>query len=198
MILVEFHFQVKFENFMEIIIMKKLRVLSVAMLMLSSVFLLSVDASVPTNILPGDTFTYTVSTWDVPWDELISPTEAPFDLADLVFDLSGSTLGVKVMDTYSNGYYLLDFYVVLGKAIEIPLPGRRAVQNKMGGRPAGGVHANQAQPSAGRAARFTFAYRTLSRSRVATLPKGAASAAPPAELPGSDAPPPASERTIQR
>lgn len=104
--------------------MKRLRILSVvvSILMMSTIFFLSVDATTPTNIVPGDTFIYTVSTWDVPWKELIPPEEAPFDLADFVFDLSGSTLGVKVMDTYSTGYYMLDFYVVLGKTIEIPLP----------------------------------------------------------------------------
>ena len=104
--------------------MKRLRLLSVAVciMMLSSIVFLSVDATVPSNIAPGDTFTYTISTWDVPWEDLIPPEEAPFDFADFVFDLSGSTLGVKVMDTYSNGYYMLDFYVVLGKTIAIPLP----------------------------------------------------------------------------
>ncbi|PWI47842.1 hypothetical protein CEE45_09365 [Candidatus Heimdallarchaeota archaeon B3_Heim] len=104
--------------------MKRLRILSVvaSILMLSTIFFLSVDAVTPTNIDPGDTFIYDVSTWDVPWEELIPPEEAPFDLADFVFDLSGSTVGVKVMDTYENGYYMLDFYVVLGKTIEIPLP----------------------------------------------------------------------------
>ena len=90
--------------------------------MLGSIFFLPVDATLPSNIAPGDTFTYTISTWDVPWEDLIPPEEVPFDLANFVFDLSGSTLGVKVMDTYANGYYMLDFYVVLGKTIVIPLP----------------------------------------------------------------------------
>ncbi len=104
--------------------MKRLRILAVAvsLLMMSTFIFLSISATTPANIDPGDTFTYTVSTWDVPWAELIPPEEAPFDLADFVFNLSGSTLGVKVMDTYPNGYYMLDFYVVLGKTIEIPLP----------------------------------------------------------------------------
>ncbi|MHA2108706.1 MAG: hypothetical protein ACW99R_13425 [Candidatus Hodarchaeales archaeon] len=104
--------------------MKRLRILAVAvsLLMMSTFIFLSISATTPANIDPGDTFTYNVSTWDVPWAELIPPEEAPFDLADFVFDLSGSTLGVKVMDTYANGFYMLDFYVVLGKTIEIPLP----------------------------------------------------------------------------
>ena len=104
--------------------MKRLRILSVVvgLLMMSTLLFLSVDATTPENLKPGDTFSYNVSTWDVPWDELIPPEEAPFNFADFVFDLSGSTLGVKVMDTYSTGYYMLDFYVVLGKTIEIPLP----------------------------------------------------------------------------
>ncbi|MFX0185072.1 MAG: hypothetical protein ACFE95_18465, partial [Candidatus Hodarchaeota archaeon] len=46
--------------------------------------------------------------------------------SELVLDLSGSTLGIKVMDTYSNGYYLLDLYVVSGKAVSIPLPPQNA------------------------------------------------------------------------
>ncbi len=104
--------------------MKRLRLLPVlvSLLMMSTFIFLSADATTPANIDPGDTFIYSVSTWDVPWEELIPPEEAPFDLADFVLDLSGSTLGVKVMDTYANGYYMLDFYVVLGKTIVIPLP----------------------------------------------------------------------------
>jgi hypothetical protein len=104
--------------------MKKLPVLSVValILMLSTIFFLSVDATTPVNIDPGDTFLYTVDTWDVPWEELIPPTEVPFDLANFVCDLSGSTVGVKIMDTYANGDYVLDFYLILGNKIEIPLP----------------------------------------------------------------------------
>ncbi|MHA1977559.1 MAG: hypothetical protein ACW98I_11700 [Candidatus Hodarchaeales archaeon] len=104
--------------------MKRLRVLSVVatLLMMSSFLFLSVEATLPANVTPGDTFIYTVSTWDVPWEELIPAAEAPFDLADFVFDLSGSTLGVKVMDTHANGYYMLDLYVILGNTIVIPLP----------------------------------------------------------------------------
>ncbi len=103
--------------------MKKLRLLPVvvSLLMMSTFIFMSV-ATTPANIDPGDTFVYKVSTWDVPWEELIPAEEAPFDLADFVLDLSGSTLGIKVMDTYSNGYYMLDLYVVLGKTIVIPLP----------------------------------------------------------------------------
>ncbi len=103
--------------------MKKLTFLPlvVSILLLFSFFSGS-NATTPANIEPGDTFVYNISTWDVPWKELIPPEEAPFDLEAFVLDLSGSTLGVKVMDTYSNGYYLLDFYVILGKTIVIPLP----------------------------------------------------------------------------
>ena len=104
--------------------MKTIRKFSVVLsiLVLCSFYFQTVDATLPANIAPGDTFIYSVNTWDVPWGELIPPEEAPFDLAEFVFDLSGSTLGVKVMDTYSNGYYMLDFYVELGKSIVIPLP----------------------------------------------------------------------------
>ena len=103
--------------------MKKLTLLPLVMsiFLVFSMFLIS-DATTPTNIVPGDTFIYNISTWDVNWKELIPPEEAPFNLDNFVLDLSGSTLGVKVMDTYSNGYYLLDFYVILGKTIVIPLP----------------------------------------------------------------------------
>jgi hypothetical protein len=83
----------------------------------------SVFATTPENIEPGDTFIYSVKEWDVPYEDLIPMGEdPPFDLSQLILDLSGSTLGVKVMEKYSNGFYLLDIYVVLGKTIEIPLP----------------------------------------------------------------------------
>jgi hypothetical protein len=75
----------------------------------------------PENIEPGDTFIYSISEWDVPWEQIIGP-DPGIDVSRLVLDLSGSTLGVKIMDTYDNGYYLFDIYVVLGKTIKIPLP----------------------------------------------------------------------------
>lgn len=101
---------------------------SIALLVTISMFLLfvfptSVFATTPENIEAGDLFIYTVSKWDVPYEALIPPEEPiPFNLSELVLDLSGSTLGIKVMDTYSNGYYLLDLFVISGKAVSIPLP----------------------------------------------------------------------------
>lgn len=83
----------------------------------------SVNATTPANINPGDTFIYEISQWDVPFEDLVPiGEEAPFDMSQFVLDLTNSTLGIKVMNKYASGDYLLDFYVVLGRTIQIPVP----------------------------------------------------------------------------
>ncbi len=90
------------------------------LLLVPSIGMAEVDEDVMT---PGDTFVYKVSQFDVPWEDLLGDMEAPFPLEDFVFDLSGSTLGVKVMGVDANdGFYALNAYVILGKSIEIPIP----------------------------------------------------------------------------
>ncbi|MFW9990513.1 MAG: hypothetical protein ACFFD4_00495 [Candidatus Odinarchaeota archaeon] len=75
------------------------------------------------GIKAGDTVTYTVNEFQVPFDILADEIDdLVFDLEGLQFDLSGSTIAIKVMQTYpSTNYYLLSSYFILGKAIEIPL-----------------------------------------------------------------------------
>jgi hypothetical protein len=102
--------------------MRKIPILMVAIGIFLLLFAPFTAVSVmPENIEPGDTFIYSISNWDVPWEQLVG-SDPGIDVTRLVLDLSGSTLGVKIMDTYDNGYYLFDIYVVLGKTIKIPLP----------------------------------------------------------------------------
>jgi hypothetical protein len=118
----------KFENLKEKNHMRKLFALLVTIsICLLFYFPTSVFTTTPENIEAGDLFIYNVSKWDVPYEALIPPEEQPpFNLSELVLDLSGSTLGIKVMDTYSNGYYLLDLFVISGNSVSIPLPPQNA------------------------------------------------------------------------
>ena len=77
------------------------------------------------KLAAGDTFIYSVTKFNAPWQDIIPAEQPPFnmfDMGDLVLDLSGSTLAVKVMGVDADGYYSLNGYVILGKTIEIPFP----------------------------------------------------------------------------
>ncbi|PWI47843.1 hypothetical protein CEE45_09370 [Candidatus Heimdallarchaeota archaeon B3_Heim] len=72
----------------------------------------------------GDTFKYTVSDFDYPSYNFIydNPEEMPYDPNDYIIDLTGSMIGMKIMDIGINGYYGANEYIVLDKAIQIPIP----------------------------------------------------------------------------
>ncbi|MFW9906549.1 MAG: hypothetical protein ACFFFH_19740 [Candidatus Thorarchaeota archaeon] len=91
------------------------------LVLVPTISLAEIDDSVMT---PGDTFIYTVKDFDVPWEDLFGESDLMgYPIGNFVFDLSGSTFAVKVMGTDdSNGYYMLNPYVILGKDIEIPIP----------------------------------------------------------------------------
>lgn len=90
------------------------------LLLVPAIGMAEVDEDVMT---PGDTFIYEVTKFDIPIEELLGGMEAPFPMEDFVFDLSGSTLGVKVMALDANdGFYALNVYVILGDDVEIPIP----------------------------------------------------------------------------
>lgn len=90
------------------------------LLLIPSVGIANIDEDVMTA---GDTFIYSVTTFDVPWNELFADMPLPFPMEDLVLDLSGSTLGVKVMAVDDrNGVYNLNSYIILGETITIPFP----------------------------------------------------------------------------
>jgi hypothetical protein len=91
------------------------------LLLAPTISIAEIDDSVMT---PGDTFIYTVKDFDVPWEELLGESGLMgYPIEDFIVDLSGSTFGVKVMGTDdSDGYYMLNPYVILGKDVEIPIP----------------------------------------------------------------------------
>ena len=72
----------------------------------------------------GDTFTYTVTDFDYPSYNFIydDPEDLPYDPNDFQIDLTGSTMGIKVMDIGTDGYYGANQYIVLDKAVHIPVP----------------------------------------------------------------------------
>ena len=104
--------------------MRKIRSFLIAMGVLLLLFVPSIGiADVDEDVMtPGDTFIYEVTSFDIPWEDLLGVVESPFPLEDLVFDLSGSTLAFKVMDVDNNGYYMLNSYIILGEDIKIPIP----------------------------------------------------------------------------
>ncbi|MFX0122373.1 MAG: Heimdall-CTERM domain-containing surface protein [Candidatus Hodarchaeota archaeon] len=90
------------------------------LLLIPSIGMAEIDKDV---MKPGDTFIYEVTKFDIPWADLMVDMESPIPLEGFVFDLSGSTLGVKVMAVDArDGFYALNYYVVLGESIEIPFP----------------------------------------------------------------------------
>jgi hypothetical protein len=75
------------------------------------------------NIKPGDTIYYKVSTYTLPLADLIPAGSSEVDLSKVQLDLTGSTIGVKVMQTFSTkGAYLLNAFAILGKDIVVPFP----------------------------------------------------------------------------
>ncbi|MHA1977560.1 MAG: hypothetical protein ACW98I_11705 [Candidatus Hodarchaeales archaeon] len=72
----------------------------------------------------GDTFTYTVTDFDYPSYNFIydNPEDLAYDPNDYQIDLTGSVMGIKIMDIGTDGYYGANQYIVLDKAIQIPVP----------------------------------------------------------------------------
>ncbi len=91
------------------------------LLLVPSIGIAEIDDDVMTA---GDTFIYKVTEFDVPWQDLIGDMGLMgFPIEELVVDLTGSTLAVKVMALDKrNGYYVMNPYVILGKDVEIPFP----------------------------------------------------------------------------
>ncbi|MFW9906564.1 MAG: hypothetical protein ACFFFH_19815, partial [Candidatus Thorarchaeota archaeon] len=91
-------------------------------LMVPSIGTADIDNDVMTA---GDTFLYDVRKFDVPWEDLFvdGGSFIGYPIEDFILDLSGSTFGVKVMDSDNrNGFYMLNPYIILGKDLEIPIP----------------------------------------------------------------------------
>lgn len=104
--------------------MRKIRSFLIAtgvllLLFVPSIGIADIDEDVMTA---GDTFIYEVTDFDIPWNDLFGGVDSPFPFADLVLDLSGSTLAFKVMAVDNYGYYMLNSYVILGEVIKIPIP----------------------------------------------------------------------------
>ncbi len=75
------------------------------------------------NLQEGDTLYYKVNSFNLPLTQLIVNGTGGIDWSKVQFDLSGSTIGLKVMKTSpSTGAYLLNSFVILGKSIVIPFP----------------------------------------------------------------------------
>jgi hypothetical protein len=75
------------------------------------------------NIQPGDTLYYKVSNFNLPLADLIPASETPIDLSQVQLDLTGSTVGIKVMsENVTGGTFLINSFVILNKAIVIPFP----------------------------------------------------------------------------
>ncbi|MFX0015344.1 MAG: hypothetical protein ACFFB2_09590 [Promethearchaeota archaeon] len=99
--------------------------IAIGLLMLLLVPSIGVVSDIDENIMkPGDTFLYSVTEFDIPWQDLLGDMGlAGFSFEDLIIDLAGSTFAVKVMATDNNaGFYALNSYVILGKDIEVPFP----------------------------------------------------------------------------
>ncbi len=72
----------------------------------------------------GETITYKVTQFDYPSYNYIygDPEDLPYDPNDYKFDLTGTILGMKIMDKGTDGYYSANQYIVLDKDIQIPIP----------------------------------------------------------------------------
>ena len=103
---------------------KKITII-IALLFMVSTFATSVyvgNAALD-NISVGDTLYYKVSKYNVRLSDLIDPSTSNVDLSKVVLDLSGSTIGLKIMNKFSSqGYYELNSFIILGKSVVIPLP----------------------------------------------------------------------------
>ncbi|MHA2297543.1 MAG: hypothetical protein ACXAEU_04295 [Candidatus Hodarchaeales archaeon] len=84
----------------------------------------TMTATTSTTTTTTMTATTSTTTW-VPettiTPPIIVPIGSPFDLEGIDFDLAGSTIAVKVMQTYPSNYYLLSAYFILGKSITLPI-----------------------------------------------------------------------------
>ncbi len=104
--------------------MKKQIKLVIAVIIISGFLIPSIGtAEIDEDVITaGDTFIYDVVKCDAPWEALFEENPL-FSMQDFVLDLSGSTLGVKVMGLDArDGFYALNTYIILGKAMQIPIP----------------------------------------------------------------------------
>ena len=75
----------------------------------------------------GDTISYTVMKANIPLNEIFPNDTYGVDWSKAQFDLTGSTIGVKVMKTFpSTGNYILNAFFILGNNLVIPLPNATA------------------------------------------------------------------------
>lgn len=109
--------------------MKKISSLFIMLLMMLSVFTVTISPvhAALDGLHEGDTISYTVTKADIPLSKLFPNDSYGVDWSKAQFDLTGSTIGVKVMKTFpSTGNYILNSFFVLGKSIAIPLPNATA------------------------------------------------------------------------
>lgn len=105
--------------------MKKMQVIFVALVFVLStaVSVHSVQSTSLDNIKAGDTVYYKVSKYSLPLTDLLAGQNTGIDLSQVQLDLTGSFIGVKVMQTFpARGLYFLNSFVILGKQISIPFP----------------------------------------------------------------------------
>ena len=75
------------------------------------------------NVKAGDTIYYKVDKYNFPLSDLVQNQSSQIDFSKVNVDLSGSTIGVKIMQIdSSSGTYLLNSFFILGKSITIPYP----------------------------------------------------------------------------
>lgn len=103
--------------------MKKLKISCI----ISTILLLLIAGPIATQgtldgITVGDTIEYNIKKFEYPIDAFFVDPDSSFDPSDVILDLTGSSVYFKVMDTYSNGFYVMNAYAVLAKDIEIPVP----------------------------------------------------------------------------